>query len=66
MKKKDLNDLKNKTKNELEALIAKTRIDIAKAKMELFTHRSKNTCAGKNLKKNLAQMLTICKALPDK
>ena len=65
MKQKDLNDLRNKTKPELQSLIAKTRKDIAVAKMELFMHRSKNTNAAKNLKKNLAQMLTICKVLPE-
>lgn len=63
MKKKDLNDLRNKSLPEMETLIAKTRAGITGAKMELAMHRAKNTNVVKLLRKNLAQMLTICKTL---
>lgn len=66
MKKKDLNDLRNKTTGELNILIAATREKIVKARMDLVTHRSKNTNVAKNLKKDLAQMLTICKVSKEK
>lgn len=66
MKKKDLNDLRNKSLPELETLIAKTRAGITGGKMELAMHRAKNTNVVKLLRKNLAQMLTICKALQAK
>ncbi|MCL4397817.1 50S ribosomal protein L29 [Patescibacteria group bacterium] len=63
MKQKDLDDLKNKTVEELEAMAAKTRTEIIKTKMELSMRHSKNTNLAKNLKKNLAQILTIRKEL---
>lgn len=66
MKQKDLNDLRNKTVPEIEVLIAKTRVEIAKAKMDLEMHKNKNTNVAKVLCKNLAQMLTICKTLQEK
>lgn len=66
MKRKDLNDLKNKSRGELAIIVAKTKAEITMAEMELRTHRSKNTNAAKNLRRNLAQILTICKTLPVK
>jgi len=63
MKKKDLTDLRGKTAIELNALAEKTRLAIVKAKMELQMRKSKNTNAVSNLRKSLAQILTICKAL---
>ena len=59
MKKKDLSDLRAKTKIELEAMAVKTRLDIVKAQMELKMHKTKNTNLVSNLKKTLAQILTI-------
>ncbi len=63
MKQKDLTDLKNKSQAELATIVAKTRADIVKAKMDLEMHRAKNTNLVKNLRKNLAQMLGIRKDL---
>lgn len=63
MKKKDLNDLRNKTAAELETLAAKTRGEIVKARLDLAMRRSKNTNVVSNLRKNLAQTLTVVKEL---
>lgn len=59
MKKKDLNDLKNKSEVELEKMVVDLSLQIGKAKMDLKMHRAKNTNGAKNLKKTLAQVLTI-------
>ncbi|MBI3888023.1 50S ribosomal protein L29 [Candidatus Microgenomates bacterium] len=61
MKLKDLNDLRNKTTAEIDVLVAKIRTEISKGEMDLKMHRNKNTNLVKNLKKNLAQMLSIRK-----
>ena len=66
MKHKDLGDLRNKTAAELDTLAGKTRAEIAKAQIELVTHRNKNTNAAGNLKKTLAQILTVKKELEGK
>ena len=63
MKNKDLKDLKNKTVAELDVMAGKTRAEIIRAKMELALRRAKNTNVYKNLKRNLAQILTIRKEL---
>ena len=63
MKNKDLKDLKNKTVAELDVMAGKTRAEIIRAKMELAMRRAKNTNVAKNLKRNLAQILTIRKEL---
>ena len=63
MKNKDLKDLKNKTVAELDVMAGKTRAEIIRAKIELAMRRAKNTNVAKNLKRNLAQILTIRKEL---
>jgi ribosomal protein L29 len=59
MKKKDLNDLRVKTGAEMDSLISKLRGEITKARLDLVTRKTKNVNVVKNLRKNLAQMLTI-------
>ena len=59
MKKADLNNLRAKTKVELEKMANQLRIDVTKAKMDLKMRRTKNTNLAKNLRRNLAQILTI-------
>ena len=59
MKKKDLNNLKNKSAGELETLTGEMSMQINKAQMDLVSHRAKNTNIVKNLKKTLAQALTF-------
>lgn len=59
MKKKDLADLQGKTKIELEKLIAKTRLEMVKAKMDLKMRKTKNTNVVSALRKSLAQILTV-------
>jgi len=59
MKKADLNNLRAKTKVELEKMANQLRIDVTKANMDLKMRRSKNTNVAKNLRRNLAQILTV-------
>lgn len=63
MKRKDLNDWRNKTGAEVDVFISKIRGDITMARLELASRKSKNTNLAKNLRRNLAQMLTIRKEL---
>ncbi len=63
MKQKDLSELKNKTLAEVDVMVAKIKVEVVKAKLDLEMHRAKNTNFCRNLKKNLAQMLTIRKDL---
>lgn len=51
---------------ELETLAGKTRVEIAKAQMDLIAHHNKNTNAAGNLKRTLAQILTVKKELEGK
>lgn len=62
MKKRELNDLRNKTKRELEVLIAKLREEIARARLDLAMRKTKNVNIVKNLRRNLAQVLSIWSA----
>ncbi len=63
MKQKDLSELKNKTLAEVDVMVAKIKVEVVKAKLDLEMHRAKNTNVVKNLRKNLAQMLSIRKDL---
>lgn len=59
MKKKDIADLRNKTEAELTKTVADLNVAINKAQMELFTRKTKNTNIAKNLKRQLAVILSI-------
>ena len=61
MKRKDLSDLRNKTIAELEKSAAALSGQISKVRLELSVHRAKNSNQAKNLRRNLAQTLTIRK-----
>ncbi|KKU90145.1 MAG: hypothetical protein UY21_C0026G0016 [Microgenomates group bacterium GW2011_GWA1_48_10] len=59
MKKKDLTSLTSKSPAELAALRQDLTGQITRARMEIAMHKAKNTNIAKNLKKTLAQLLTI-------
>lgn len=61
MKKKDLQDLRTKEVKELQSLLAKKRQELAKMMLELRSGKIKNVHAGKSLRKDMAQILTIMK-----
>lgn len=59
MKAKDKNDLKSKTVAELDKLGVDFAGQIVKSKMELALHKIKDTNKIKNLKINLARVLSL-------
>jgi ribosomal protein L29 len=61
MKKKDLQQFKDKSIDELSKLVGKKRVEFDKAKVELKSGNNKNNKKPKNLKKEIAQILTIIK-----
>lgn len=59
MKKKELNELRQKTKKELEKLVVEKRLDLAKVQAELRLDRVKNVKVANNLRRKIAQLMTI-------
>ncbi len=61
MKKKELTNLLTKDVEYLTELIAKKRIEFTKTKAEMKVSKEKNLKKTKNLRRDLAQLLTILK-----
>lgn len=59
MKKKQLKEIKNKTAQDLEKLVMETKIQLNKLKIEALSGKNKNKRMGRNLRKDIAQILTI-------
>lgn len=59
MKRKEINDLKGKSLEELKKLVEETRTFIVKSKMEIKTAKLKNVKIIKNKRADLARMLTF-------
>lgn len=59
MKKKDLSELRNKDVGELKKKSEKLRLEIVKAKADLTASKEKNLKKVKNLRRDLAQILTL-------
>ena len=59
MKRKELTELRGKSAADLAGVIARKRIDLDKAILGITTQTEKNLKKAKNLKKDLAQLLTI-------
>ncbi len=59
MKKKDLQSLRAKTKKELEAQVAKKRLELAKRTVEFKVSKKKSPKKCRLLKFEIAQTLTI-------
>lgn len=61
MKAKRLNDLRSKTVKELEKMVFDMKKDLLKVEVTLATGEQKNLKGAKNLKKDIAQILTIAR-----
>jgi ribosomal protein L29 len=61
MKRKDFAELKEKTKVELTKLVVQKRMDATKKKMEILAGKEKNLKAYKNLRQEIAKILTLVK-----
>ena len=61
MKKKELTNLLTKDVEYLTDLVAKKRIEFTKIKAEMKVSKEKNLKKTKNLRRDLAQVLTILK-----
>lgn len=59
MKKKDRNDLKTKELKDLNKILGDLRKDLTKEKIELKMGNTKNVHATKNIKKQIANVLTF-------
>lgn len=59
MKKRQLKELREKTINSLEKDIDSVREDIVKARIEILNNTTQDVRKVKNLRKHLAQLLTI-------
>ena len=59
MKRNDLNDMKTKTVDELKRMLLDSREALIKATHEASVSEVKNTNTAKNIKKNIARILTF-------
>jgi len=59
MKRREINELRTKSKEELTELAEKTRLEITKAKAYISALKEKNLKKVKNLRHDLAQILSI-------
>lgn len=59
MKKKDFRELARKEEPELESLVSQKRQKKEMARLELSSAKVKNTRAGKILRRDIAQILTV-------
>ncbi len=59
MKKKDLNDLRNKEAGELVKLLGKRSLEIMKVRAKSKVAKEKNLKRVKNLKREVAQIKTL-------
>jgi len=59
MKRKEINELKSKSVDELKKMVNEARIFIVKSRMEIKTAKLKNVRIVKNKRADLARMLTF-------
>ena len=59
MKKKDLTDFKNKRVEELKKLVEQKKMDLNQFLFKKISGGEKNVKKSRNLKKDIAQLLTI-------
>ncbi len=57
----DLKDLRKKNKIELTKLAAEKRVALNKFKFEVIGGKEKNNKTGRNIRKEIAQILTVIK-----
>ena len=61
MKRKELTDIKGKTLKELRKMVFEKKLEVGKIKVETPASKGKNLKASKNLRRQIAQILTIIK-----
>jgi len=61
MKKKDVETLRGKEVAEIKKALAGKRADLIKAQVEMYGGKEKNLKKARNLRREVAQMLTIIK-----
>lgn len=61
MKKKDLSDLRTKDDSELGKLCLKKKEELVKVKVDMASGGEKNVKKAKNLRKDIAQILSLLK-----
>lgn len=59
MKKKELNELKTKTAEDLAKMVEKKREELGKVKRDILEGKEKNLRKGKLVRHEIAQILTI-------
>lgn len=62
MKIKELKDIKTKDIKDLERTVSKLRMDLSKNAVKVAGGKEKNLKIAKNIKKEIAQILTIIKS----
>jgi ribosomal protein L29 len=61
MKRKDFIDLRNKTIADLVKMVSEKKFEAKKAKMSILAGKEKNLKAYRNLRRDIAQILTLIK-----
>ncbi len=61
MKRKEFTDLKTKTVKELTKMVMDKKTEMGKKKVEMFSGREKNLRFFNNLRREVAQIMTIVK-----
>lgn len=61
MKKKELTDIKNKTIKDLNKLVFTKKLEAKKSKMNTVAGKVKNLREFKNIRRDIAQILTVIK-----
>lgn len=63
MKKKELNDIKIKTQDELKNLVAQKKLELIKNKVKIAGGDNKNLKVNWTLRKEIAQIMSILKTI---
>lgn len=59
MKRKELSPIREKTREAIEKAVQEKRLELAKVQAELRLGRVKNVKVAKNLRRDIAQLMTI-------
>lgn len=59
MKSKEFNELKGKKENDLLKLVRGKKVELNKLTSRIYAGREKNLKIGKNLKRDIAQIMTV-------
>lgn len=61
MKSKEVKELTNKTKADLKKMLDEMHLDLSRQKMDLKLGKGKNTAVLKEIKRDIARVLTVLK-----